>query len=261
MWGAPGTRPGPGVDRSGVSEQARGTPFGLAQLAPEEQAAAPNRDFKYLRFDLPIAPEVRCAATTSAPPRPLASFDVGELHDGDELRTARAHVGCESSTNPDQHTHTKRRGRPKGVKDSMPRTRRTQDMIKIMSTKSRTRPSTLLRWASFPTGLLAKIFSFAACEAMLSCVCTSWRDVIRSKTLAVALKKDGLHRKDRDGERSMGPVAGTFDSLPGGGLVRKERSNGASLRRADGLDAFSERDGKQQQAKETMAQPEVPSSS
>jgi hypothetical protein len=161
--------------------------------APEE-FAAPKRGFKYLRFEVPVASNVQCPTSKPAETVPGAtrSSDVGFV--GTEFScnevppcVARALLACESSTDrpTDGERGIRRRGRPKGVKDAQPRKRRTHQEIILMAPTARSKPCTSVklaaRWESLPSEVLARIFSFVLCDAVLSCVCMSWRDVIRSK--------------------------------------------------------------------------------
>ncbi len=103
-------------------------------------------------------------------------------------RASRVHFWPANRQRTGQRTEKggiRRRGRPKGVKDSIPRKRRTHQEIILTAPTARSRPCTSVklaaRWASLPREVLARIFSFVLCDGVLSGVCMSWRDAIRSK--------------------------------------------------------------------------------
>ena len=174
--------------------------------ALDEEFPTCNREFKYLRFELPFEPDAQCPASTmtstssvtgafhGSTSTPSSSDQAGFVRFEFKREEARSSVGSPVThelTSTDEDRGHRRRGRPKGVKDSRPRTRRTRQEIVsggdiVQLSAPRCSPCTVASaWASLPEAVLARIFSFASFDAMLSCVCISWRNVLCSNNLAV----------------------------------------------------------------------------
>ena len=187
--------------------------------ALDEEFPTCNREFKYLRFELPFEPDAQCPASTmtstssvtgafhGSTSTPSSSDPAGFVRFEFKMEEARcsvsSHVTHELTLTDEDRGH-RRRGRPKGVKDARPRTRRTrQEMVShrnsaklsaprcspcIGASAWASLPKGASTWASLPKAVLARIFHFVSFDAMLSCVCTSWRNVLCSNKLAVASK-------------------------------------------------------------------------